>query len=302
VLLKADEMSTSVALVTLGGQAQVVTFALDGLLAAGHHVSRLLVLHMAPHEPRVRRALSQLTAEFAGDRYVGQPLQFRHVPVLAGGRQVAGQPLIAGRPLVAITNEQEAAGAWAFGRDLLAGLKQEGVQVHLCLAGGPRILALTLTSAAALYCDHHDRLWHLYTPPDFLAQARDGAILHAPAEAGVTLVPVPLVPWGAYLPGLRALVAPGTAPALAPADAAACNAVWERLTARQQDVVRVLAHGMLPQEAADALGISLKTLDTHKTQILAECRVAWKLADDAHLTYHFLRETFGSWLRDTPAP
>ena len=84
----------------------------------------------------------------------------------------------------------------------------------------------------------------------------------------------------------------------APADAAACNAVWLRLTARQRDVVRVLAHGMLPQEAADALGISLKTLDTHKTQILAECRIAWKLADDAHLTYHFLRETFGPWLRD----
>lgn len=293
MLLKADEISTSVALVTLGGQAQVVTFALDALLSAGYPVSRLLVLHMAPHEPRVRRALSQLTAEFAGDRYIGQPLQFRHMPVLA-----SGQPLIAGRPLVAIANEQEAVGAWAFGRDLLAGLKHEGAQVHLCLAGGPRILALTLISAAALYCDHQDRLWHLYTPPNFLVQARDGAILHAPADAGVTLVPVPLVPWGAYLPGLRALVAPGTAPALAPADAAACNAVWLRLTARQRDVVRVLAHGMLPQEAADALGISLKTLDTHKTQILAECRIAWKLADDAHLTYHFLRETFGPWLRD----
>jgi CRISPR-associated protein Csx14 len=178
-----------VALVTMGGQAQVVTFAVDGLLAMGESLSRVLVLHLSPEDPRVRRALSQLSAEFAGGQYRGRPLEFRHIPLQA-----------LGRPLTAITDGAEAEAVWTLARDLVAALKEEGRTLHLCIAGGPRLLALTLTTAAMLHCDHQDRLWHLYTPPEFLAQAREGAILHAPPEAGVRLIPVPLVPWGGLLP------------------------------------------------------------------------------------------------------
>jgi len=181
---------------------------------------------------------------------------------------------------------------------VLTALKRDGQRLHVCVAGGPRLLALTLTTAAMLHCDERDRLWHLYTPRAFIEQARDGAILHAPPDAGVTLLPVPLMPWGAYLPGLRALTQPNlVSPLAAPADAVHCAAVWARLTPRQRDVVRVFAEGLLPQEAADRLGITLKTLDSHKTLILAECRVAWALPEDAHLTYHFVREKFGPWLK-----
>jgi CRISPR-associated protein Csx14 len=147
-----------------------------------------------------------------------------------------------------------------------------------------------------LHCDHRDRLWHLYTPRDFIAEARDGAILHAPPEVGIRLVPVPLAPWGAYFPALRALAQPAPASPLDPTDSARCATVWKALTPRQQEVVEALAQGWLPQEAADALSISLKTLDTHKTQILTECRIAWHLPEDEHLTYHFLQEKFGPWL------
>ncbi len=37
------------------------------------------------------------------------------------------------------------------------------------------------------------------------------------------------------------------------------------------------------------LVISLKTVDSHKSVILAECRVAWGLDEGERLTYHFLR-------------
>jgi CRISPR-associated protein Csx14 len=158
-------------------------------------------------------------------------------------------------------------------------------------------LALTLTSAAMLHCDHRDRLWHLYTPKVFIAKARDGAILHAPPEAGVKLIPVPMAPWGSYFPALRQLTQPASpSTQLSPTDISNCDAVWARLTDRQQDVLIALAKGHLPQEAADALGITLNTLDTHKTQILAECRLAWKLPEDERLTYHFLHDTFGAWV------
>lgn len=276
----------SLALVTMGGQAQVVTFAVDALLALGEPVATVLVLHLAPDEPRVRRALAQLSAEFAGARYRGRPLAFRHTAIQAGGQ-----------PLAAITTAQEAEAVWMLARDLLAELKRANQPLHLCIAGGPRLLALTLTTAAMLQCDHRDRLWHLYTPREFLEQAGEGAILHAPPEAGVRLVPVPLVPWGAYFPALRALAQPlAPIPLPDPADVAHCAAVWARLTTRQQEVLRVLAAGLSPQEAAERLGITLNTLDTHKTEIFAECRVAWGLAEDARLTYHFLREKFGPWV------
>ncbi len=275
------------ALITMGGQAQVVTFALDALLDRGETISSVLVLHLAPDEPRVRQALAQLSAEFAGERYRGRPCAFRHLAVQVGGQ-----------PIPAIRDDHEAEAVWSLARDLLAELKRAGPRLHLCIAGGPRLLALTLTSAALLQCDHCDRLWHLYTPREFMAQAQDGAILHAPPTAGVRLLPVPLVPWGAYFPALRSLTQPlaPAAPLPAPADAAHCAAVWARLTDRQRDVLQALAEGRSPQAAAERLGITLSTLDTHKSSILAECRVAWGLAEDAHLTYYFLREKFGPWL------
>jgi len=269
----------------MGGQAQVVTFVLDALLEQGASLNAILVLHLSPENPRVRHALSQLSREFAGDSYRGHPIQFHHLVLQSEGC-----------PLTAIQDPATANAVWELGRDLLAELKQAHQPLHLCIAGGPRILALTLTSAAMLYCDHGDRLWHLFTPRDFLERARDGAILHAPPDAGVTLLPVPLLPWGSYFPALRQLSQPLATPPC-PDDLARCAETWAHLTPRQQEVVAVLAEGYLPQEAADQLCITLKTLDAHKTAILAECRNAWGMPEDAHLTYHFLREKFGPYLK-----
>jgi CRISPR-associated protein Csx14 len=277
----------STALITMGGQAQVVTFALDALLDRGENVSTALVLHLSSEKPRVRRALAQLSAEFAGGQYQERPILFRRLAIQAGERA-----------LPAIRSEKEAEAVWQMARDLLAELKRDDQRLHLCIAGGPRLLALTLASAAMLQCDHRDSLWHLYTPRPFQEKARDGAILHAPPEAGVRLVPVPLTPWGAYFPTLRALSQPA-APAAAfldPADAAHCATAWKGLTERQREVLEALADGLSPQEAAERLCVSLSTMDTHKTEIFAACRVAWRMAEDARLTYHFLQEKFGPWL------
>lgn len=273
----------------MGGQAQVVTFALDALLAQGETIDTVIVLHMSPEDSRVQRALSQLSAEFAGERYQGQPVQFRHLAVQAGGR-----------PLDMIHNSHEAEAAWATGRDVLTHLKPTSSRMHICIAGGPRILALTITSAALLHCDHYDRLWHLYTPREFIEQARDGAILHAPPEAGVCLLRVPLVPWGAHIPALRQVTQPITLSQATTPDlynAQCCAQVWEELSNRERQALEMLTTGKRPQEAADHLNITLKTLDSHKTKILAECRVAWNLPEDEHITYHFIREKFADWVK-----
>jgi CRISPR-associated protein Csx14 len=164
------------------------------------------------------------------------------------------------------------------------------------------MLALLVTSAAMLLCDHQDRLWHMYTPEATQARARDGALMHAQPGDGVQLISAPLVPWGAYFPALRAL-------ALPPAQAVAqqigqlsatndlqCRQVYGVLTERQQEILLAFVRGGTPQDVAEALHISLSTVNTHKTAILAECRIAWGLAEDERLDYRFLKEHFAGFL------
>lgn len=69
----------------------------------------------------------------------------------------------------------------------------------------------------------------------------------------------------------------------------------ERLTARQLDVLRSFAEGSTPQDVAEQLCITIKTVDAHKTTILAECRNIWNLPEQEHLSYHFLRDKFARY-------
>jgi CRISPR-associated protein Csx14 len=290
--MQDDSESTLVC--TMGGQAQVVTFALDALLAQGEAVREVVVLHLSPEDPRVQRALAQLGNEFANDYYAhgDRPCRLRPLPIRGGEEKLDD-----------IRDEAGADAAWSAIHELVATLKGQKRHLHLCIAGGRRILALVAMSAAMLHFGHQDRLWHMYTPRHFLERAQDGAILHARPQDGVRLIQVPVAPWGAYFPGLRALAQATPAQVIAAqtrwldqTEQARCQAVVERLTPRQLDVLRAFAAGQSPQEVAEALCISLKTVDTHKTPILGECRNAWNLPEGEWLDYHFLREKFGPFL------
>jgi CRISPR-associated protein Csx14 len=68
------------------------------------------------------------------------------------------------------------------------------------------------------------------------------------------------------------------------------------LTARQKEVLAAFARGEKPDQVASQLHISPKTVDSHKTAILAECRLAWDYPDDAWLDYHFLADKFALFL------
>ena len=65
------------------------------------------------------------------------------------------------------------------------------------------------------------------------------------------------------------------------------------LTERQREVLHLIANSHSPQSVAERLCISMKTVDSRKTAILGECRVAWSLPEDSWLDYHFLRDKFG---------
>jgi CRISPR-associated protein Csx14 len=106
------------------------------------------------------------------------------------------------------------------------------------------------------------------------------------------------VPWGAYFPALRTLAQTSMQAAavqlrhFTAIDDPMCRQVYDRLTPRQRAVLHAFVAGQRPDEVAASLSISLSTVNTHKSAILAECRIGWELSDDAALDYRFLRERF----------
>lgn len=288
-------MTTSL-LAPVGGQPQVITFAIDSLLRMGEEIDEVYLLHLAPQEPRLNHALHCLYREFQDDRYAGRLCRLRRVPLAGAGAL----------PLADIRTATDAEIAWQTARGLIGDLKQQGHRLHLCVAGGRRVMGLMMLAAASLLCDHQDRLWHLYTPTALRQQAAEGAILHAPPDSGVALIPVPMAPWGAYFPALRAMAqAPQEAVAremgwLRSGDDRRCEAVLTSLTRRQKETLAAFARGLRPQEVAAALGVTLGTVNAHKTAILAECRIAWEVAPEERVDFHFIAQHFGPHLRGQP--
>lgn len=293
-IAKGEDKMASTLVSTMGGQAQVVTFALDWLLAQGEQVDEVVALHLSPQgNERVARALDQLQAELGGHHYefggrVIRPFRFWLVCLCC-----------AGVPLHDIRDEAAANAVWEAVYALLGELKGRGRQLHLCIAGGRRMIGLQAFSAATLLFGHHDRLWHMYTPAEFLARAQDGAILHASPEDGVRLISVPLVPWGAYLPGVRAMAqgTPGEVlavhrQAMSEGERLRCQEVVDALTPRQAEVLRGIAAGQIPQDVAAAMCVQVRTVHAHTAAILDVCRSVWGLGVDRRLDYHFLREQF----------
>lgn len=279
---------------TMGGQAQVVTFALDWLLGQGVEIDEVMVLHLSPqNNARVERALAQLQTELGGHRYefgeqIIRPFRFRPVCLCCDGC-----------PMDDIQDDKAANAVWETVYTLLVELKKQGRQLHLCVAGGRRMIGLQAFSAATLLFGHHDRLWHMYTPAEFLARAQDGAILHAGAQDGVRLIQVPMLSWGAYLPNVRALAQSTPQEVLAAqrqtmdtAERLRCQRVVDQLTPRQAEVLRAIAAGQKPQDAAASLCVQVRTVHAHKTAILETCRAVWGLPEGERLDYHFLRDRF----------
>ena len=273
---------------TLGSQPQIVTFALDYLLEHGEQIRDVIVLHLSGGSGRETDAVRRLAAEFSNGRYRGEPCRFRAISLLKEGM-----------PLAAIRTAADAEAVRGQVFTLIQQLKRASLRpLHLSIAGGPRLLALMTLSAAQLYCGHQDRVWHMFTVPDFLAQAKAERLLHDERGGRVWLVPVPMVPWGAYFSPLAADAStPEAAVAVQTAwlddsERRRCRQVWVQLTERQRDVLRAFALGGTPQDVAEDLVISIKTVNSHKTVIMSLCRAAWDVPDSTYLSYHFLREKF----------
>ena len=286
--MESNRQTTLIA--TIGGQPQVVTFALDDLLSRGIAVTQVVLIHLPSPIVRLQVALQKVIEEIEGPRYKNSSLRLTLFPMKAGTGSMDD-----------IRDEADAHAAWEAINQLVIGLKETYHTLHVCISGGRRMLGLLTMSAAMLHFGHQDMLWHMYTPHDLLASSQEGALMHLPPNSGFKLIQVPMMPWGSYFPVLRQLMRPVTQEKdvlamprqlLEYGEASRREAVFKQLTSRQKEVLDAFAQGLTPQQVADKLFVSVKTVDSHKTVILAECRNAWALPEGTWLDFRFLADKF----------
>ncbi len=279
-------------LATLGGQPQVVTFTLDLLLQRGFSISEVIVVHPEASYPRLQHSLDCLNAEFVGDRYQvsGQTIHLRsHVLHLDD------------EPLDDIVDEVSADGALNTIHHLIRSLKRQHRCIHLSITGGRRLMSSIATEAALLNFTHSDHIWHIYTPDPIQAQANAGTLMHVSSHDGVHLIERHFVPWGTYFSDLPQSISTAQEAIrfqkskVDAQEQARCDRVVKQATDRQLDVLRAFAKELSPQEVANHLCLSVKTVDTHKTVLLGLCRNAWNKGPNESLDYHFLQKAFASY-------
>ncbi len=279
-------------LATLGGQPQVVTFTLDLLLQRGFSISEVIVVHPEASYPRLQHSLDCLNAEFVGDRYQvsGQTIHLRsHILHLDD------------EPLEDIVDEVSADGALNTIHQLIRSLKRQHRCIHLSITGGRRLMSSIATEAALLNFTHSDHIWHIYTPDPIQAQANAGTLMHVSSHDGVHLIERHFVPWGTYFSDLPQSISTAQEAIrfqkskVDAQEQARCDRVVKQATDRQLDVLRAFAKELSPQEVANHLCLSVKTVDTHKTVLLGLCRNAWNKGPNESLDYHFLQKAFASY-------
>ena len=271
----------SILLATVGGQPQVLTFALDGLLEAGESISEVHLVYLKPVSDRIARALDLLFSTLESDpRYTGIAV-VKHV-VEINGEQLSD-----------VRQTADASFIWEFISHKVTELKRAGYHLNVLVSGGRLVLGLLTMSAAALHFYPDDKLWHIYTPDEILPHTKDGKMLHLPKDTGFQLVEVPMFPLGSLFVGLRDIPRLDQKRAFFDSQTdQKCRAVLDQLTRRQRDVLLAFADGQRPADVAKTLSVSLATVDTHKSQIFKVCREVWEMDLNTRLDYRFLVDTF----------
>lgn len=289
------EHHSQILVATLGGQPQVVTFTLDLLLQQGFPITRVIVLHpKASASSPLYQALLRLKVEFDGTLYphalAPQKIHFR------------SQMLeLDGQPIDDIADNAHADGTLDTIHRLLGDLKQQGYRIHLSVSGGRRLMALLAISVAALNFDHHDHIWHLYTPDIIREKAARGKMMHVPADSGVKLIQGRFLSLGAYFYNSALSFRRAQEDQQEQMDAqerVRCAEVVSKATQAQLKVLRAFARGLRPQQVAQELSLAPVTINTHKTVLLNLCHTAWNIPNDERLTYHFLAAKFSNYFGD----
>ncbi len=276
----------SILIVTLDTQPQIVTLALDALLARGETIRKVIVIYLSTESDQITQALDKVQAEFRNGQYNGQPCRFQHRPIRDGLNRISD-----------IQTEAHIQATWEMLQELVVELKKESHRLHVCVSGGRRILALLFMSVASQHQQFYyfDRLWHIYSSQDFMIRSQDGAIMHAAPEDDVYLIQVPLMPLNTNLLPFQNLEPVSTLNMVGMNDAERihCQNVVDTLTPRELEALESFACGLAPQGVAEEMNISINTVNTYRKKIFELCRIEWP--ERKNIRYHHLREWFGPY-------
>jgi CRISPR-associated protein Csx14 len=161
---------------TLGSEPQIVTIALDRLLAMEYRIRDVRVIHTAA--PPVQQALAAVTAEFDSGSYPG--LELDAVSIEDHGRALDD-----------FRTETDVAALIRTCYREVRRAKRDGRVVHLCVAGGRKVMAVAGMVVAQLLFGPNDRVWHLLSE-GWVPGA--GRRMHLPPEQ-VWLIDVPVLRW-----------------------------------------------------------------------------------------------------------
>jgi CRISPR-associated protein Csx14 len=259
---------------TLGSEPQVVTAALDLLLARGEPLRHVIVLHTVQPDSAVNEAVARLADELTNFQgYAGLAAQL--VPILDEK----------GRPVSDVHNEAEGRAAFRALFRQLQTAKSGMERVHLLIAGGRKTLALFGMAAAQLLFDEHDSLWHLYSAGTFLESRR----LHPQASDQVQLIPVPVILWSQVSPvltGLAAIQDPYEAMQRVrdlqinqKLEAARAFILGALTPAERRAVELLVQEGLSDQEIAGRLALSPRTVEGQLRSAYSKAAAHWELED-----------------------
>jgi DNA-binding CsgD family transcriptional regulator len=259
----------AVLIATLGTEAQVITAALDLLLHAREHLSRVEVLHTTAPGTGIASAVERLTAEAV---YYSQ-IQVSFIPFVTA----------VGSPLADIKTPQDGEICFRGLYQRVWAAKQCSLGVHLLVAGGRKLESIYGMLTAQLLFDEADCLWYLHSGGDFLTSKR----LHPTAGDEVALVPIPVILWSRVSPSfdrLRQADEPFTA--LKEVEALQLGEkmetsrafVFGSLTPAEERVVRLLVkQGLSDQEIGEQLCLSPRTVEQHLRSAYQKAAAHWDL-------------------------
>jgi CRISPR-associated protein Csx14 len=280
---------------TLGGQPQIVTFTLDLLLRRGIPIYEVIVVHPAS-SPYLPQSLQRLNAEFVGDRYLFEgrnlTIHFRQ-QVLSHYDDIIDD----------IVDETTASGTLNTIGELIRDLKQRGRTIHFSISGGRRLMSFLSFSAALLYFGTQDELLHLYTPESMKEHIDGSGVMHLPPGNGQRLIEVPFARAAQPVLALMLNQTPSATIQVQHEQQKAeerkrCKQVVDALTDKPRQVLRELARGVHPNDAAKILGIKSSTLSHHTNTIYQECRIAWNIPGNLRVDYHVVQARFAGYFSD----
>lgn len=257
--MNMQETKPNVLVATLGSEAQVVSLAWQKLQDEGYVVPEIVVVHTAgEHEP-TRSALARLADFF-------KPFDESEVSLRYA---VVGEEF----PIIDTVTEEDLEAVFATLYRTVRENKLAGKAVHLCIAGGRKIMSAYGVTVAHLLFDEDDHLWYLLSSGEVLEQKRMLAL----DGDDVNLIPIPVFHWSLVPPVLTPLaLAEDPWKALSEQRHLRQRQVYLRkrefvertLTRAEREVVELLVREGLSNEAiAERQHRSVRTVGNHLSHV-----------------------------------